>query len=303
MPNKNSYLTVGLSEEARAQLYLTAMACHAAAFEHGCGFDPMAYDGLHVTFFFMGEALRALDARQVDQFHQKVAQAVCEANLSVQTMRFESLDLFPPGKSNLIVAKFAVGDALRALQCRVVEIARGFQIGGSRSERQRLYGEQSWCPHCTLGKLRGSAETVAIGGTRMIQQLECHLQGVTATGLLMGGEIPRQKWVDWEGTLQFQPDHEETGHEAAYGEESPGGPTAELTDNPAAGALRTGEPLVYSCVGSTSAIQSGTLGSTELKRSVSWYLGPGSSAAVQEVAEIHEDEEPAHQPPSTTQPP
>lgn len=81
-------------------------------------------------------------------------------------------------------------------------------------------------------------------------------------------QIPKQAWIDWEASLIFN--------------QLPG------TEAEAAEAAAW-------CVGSTEALQmqaAELLLDGEMKRSVSFYLGEGSSQLVQEVAPVQEDEEP-----------
>jgi len=209
MPNKNSYLAVGITAQTRQSLHAAALGCHAVAAQHQCNFDTMSFDDLHITFFFMGEALRPLSSDQLGSFHQSVADAVLEADLPAQQLHFESLELFPPTKTNLIVAKFAVSAELRRLQMQVLELARMHGIGGSDSQRQQLYGDDSWTPHCTLGKLQAPSSSVARVGERVIKQLSIEMDGATGTGLVMCGAVPKQRWLDWDNSLLF------SCHEAA----------------------------------------------------------------------------------------
>eukprot|EP00658_Telonema_sp_P-2_P009987 TRINITY_DN13731_c0_g1_i1.p1 TRINITY_DN13731_c0_g1~~TRINITY_DN13731_c0_g1_i1.p1 ORF type:complete len:218 (-),score=26.14 TRINITY_DN13731_c0_g1_i1:715-1368(-) len=184
MPNRNSYLALGLGIYDRDALHAAAVACEDAAARQGCVFDAMDYEDLHVTFLFVGEMLRKLSAAQLEHFHQRVAQVVRSADLALQRLPLDGLDLFPPGKQNLIVARFKAPQGLVALQRAVVQIARESGIA-SDSERKRLFGEvrvrvrlrcegeaealrvkqsqngylaragggreDTWTPHCTLG--------------------------------------------------------------------------------------------------------------------------------------------------------
>lgn len=207
MPNRNSYLALNFPETARDVLRSVAVACSDAAIEQGYGFEAMDFDDLHMTFFFMGEALRVLTSGQLIAFHAAIERAVSSADLSPQFMRFESLDLFPPGKTNLIVAKFRPPSGLRLLQRQLVEIARQHGLGGSASLRKQLYEEDSWTPHCTLGvfecsrtslilfqKLRAPAKQVANLGERVMATVSGEdsgllEKGLLGTGIIMCGEV------------------------------------------------------------------------------------------------------------------
>lgn len=274
MPNRNSYLALGLTEDARHKLHTLAIACSDRAAAEGCEFMPMDFKDLHMTFFFMGEALHALPREQLVKVHAAIECAVTRAGLEAPSMHFDGLDLFPPGKTNLIVAKFLAPPALIALQREVQAEVTGLGVGRSGSVRQQLLGEDCWTPHCTLGKLKAKSSQVAAVGSRVIKQADCSglRDGMHVAGVIMAGETPRQAWLDWVEALRFG-----TARDGAEAEDV------------------CMPECIAPCVGSTRALQrQASVGSegSELKRSVSFYLGAGSSEHVEEVSVPVEDCEP-----------
>eukprot|EP00656_Telonema_subtile_P041066 TRINITY_DN4616_c0_g1_i4.p1 TRINITY_DN4616_c0_g1~~TRINITY_DN4616_c0_g1_i4.p1 ORF type:complete len:197 (-),score=45.90 TRINITY_DN4616_c0_g1_i4:557-1147(-) len=190
MPNRNSYLALELPQEATQRLHELALACSVSAAEQGHAFESMEYADLHMTFFFMGETLRELSAQQLQPFHSAIKQAIEQADLQAPEMTFDGLDLFPPGKTNLIVAKFAAPPGLVALQKEMVRLASAHGISGSKSQ-WRLLEETCWTPHCTLGKLRASSAEVASLGARVIKQADWRKleRGMRVAGVIMRGEV------------------------------------------------------------------------------------------------------------------
>ena len=110
--NGNAYLALDLPQHALDALAAVARALAAAAAGR---FDAQEV-GLHVTFFFAGEALSALPARELRRFHDDAAEAARAIGAAgPQPLRFRGLALFPPTKRNLVVALFDAPGALAAL--------------------------------------------------------------------------------------------------------------------------------------------------------------------------------------------
>jgi len=67
---------------------------------------------MHMTFFFAGETLIKLKGDVLNQFHQDVTMLTQESSTMVAVtipltmLKFSHLELFPPGKRNLVVAIF-----------------------------------------------------------------------------------------------------------------------------------------------------------------------------------------------------
>ena len=248
MPNKNAYFAMALADPLREALSTVALqladeASHlassegrsssadtgrSAAEEMAAGgdgssqlFDPVETRGLHMTAFFAGEHLASLDVAALAGLHRSL-QAATRASVQPCRLEFRGLQLFPPGKHNLVVAVFQASDGLRELQHTVKRLALAAGIADSDSVRrqQRHPGAQQqqqevgnvelsghWVPHVTLGKVKAPKASVGEVGRRLIQACTATLvadQGYLRDGphgvdrLLLLGAIPRRKWCDWE---------------------------------------------------------------------------------------------------------
>jgi 2'-5' RNA ligase len=215
MPNRNAYLRVALGPAV-----LDGLAALAAALAQAAGgperFRAMDRGTVHMTFFFAGERLGRLDGADLARFHAAVSAAVGEfhADASTATVRLRGLALFPPGKHNLVVARFAASPALRALQARIEEIAAAAGVSHSGSVRHDGAHEHgtaaAWLPHVTLGKVRSASDLVeTVGrqllaaGARIVAEpaVARQIESPEATGIDLGGLAPKQRWLDWD--LQF----------------------------------------------------------------------------------------------------
>lgn len=183
MSNRNNYLCVRLPEELVAALADTAAAIAEAAKgdeddgDGATGFEPMAPDGVHLTFCFLGPHAQRLKrdaafhgalrgalvgdappaAASVDGARGRAAAASPPPPLPALAAPFACrptrLLTFPPGKHNLLVAAFdelPAGVAARAGAAHAV---------AARLVHPSLAALNSpdWFPHVTLGKIRGPA--------------------------------------------------------------------------------------------------------------------------------------------------
>jgi 2'-5' RNA ligase len=220
MPNGNAYLAVALDDASRAHLAAlqAGITASVARSEANAAFDPMAFDMLHLTFFFAGEALGRLPAHLLYDWHAAVAGAIAASGLRAEDGRlsFSGLDVFPPGKRNLVIARFDATERLRALRAEVIVLARG--LGGELGDLAAR--DLDWSPHCTLGKVYASKAVVADVAARAIGKVlvsrecapacaELRGEGVCAGGLELLGSIPRQQptggcRIDWRDSLRFR---------------------------------------------------------------------------------------------------
>mgnify|MGYP005996399575 CR=1 FL=1 len=108
-------------------------------------FKPHTCEGLHMTFVYLGDNLSYHEcATYVDLFNQ--------VERIEWKFEFEGYSLFPPGKNNLIIAKFRAPPALLSTRTHIVD-----QIGPSKLKDEDPY---KWIPHITLGKLVGRQRRV-----------------------------------------------------------------------------------------------------------------------------------------------
>jgi 2'-5' RNA ligase len=112
--------------------------------------------------------------------------------------RFTGFALFPPGKCNLVVAKFeAVDKELHAYAEHLLKSAETVGLTGLR-EKHNLD------PHVTLGKI--NATKVQVGalskhGGPNIPDLDQVAKEWTTDGCYLCGKVPPQAFLDWNFTL------------------------------------------------------------------------------------------------------
>merc|ERR550537_1975729 len=161
MPNRNSFLAVVLDDSIVAALGAVAEALAASPAEllgvRDIGFDPVDDNSRHMTFVFFGEHLRVLPASELQAVHAAICEEVAEAGSStIDPLAFRGFELFPPGKSNLVVACFEPSPALIELRHAVLRRIRKCGLSLPKSLFAMLEGEGAWMPHVTLGKIRAS---------------------------------------------------------------------------------------------------------------------------------------------------
>ena len=231
MPNKNSYLAACFDEATRSALNELQDALEEHLQSEGYSFDRMSLQVLHLTFLFAGERLRQLSGEQLRTCHTEVTVAIRQSGLGCKpsVIKISGICVFPPGKSNLIVARFDVPRDLRELEQVVARSARAAGISVPSSSRAGELeveegDENDWVPHVTLGKVRASRDAVQGAGMRAAdrvwQMCGCGtdegvgpfaprhgllnaLLAAPLDGLVLCGEQPKQAWIDWKHTLQF----------------------------------------------------------------------------------------------------
>lgn len=116
--------------------------------------DEMSDEGMHMTLVFFGSNLRGFTPSRraeldeiLNTFHTN------NTTSRVSTLEFEALELFPPSKRNLLIAKYRISgqdlDALRKLQIGCFELGLV-----SENEHDKSQGTD-FVAHITLGKFRG----------------------------------------------------------------------------------------------------------------------------------------------------
>lgn len=223
MPNRNSYLVLSLSDKLRSNLYVLAQKLKnsIANIDNGTGnldFDLMEFENIHITFFFTGELLHKLSRIQLKNWYDSVTmiinEVLNEAKLNEAKMneplmiQYTGFDVFPPAKSNLIVAKFDVSNLLHKMYQKIAESSK--HLLGDDSSGLKLIDKlnMEWIPHCTLGKIRAPKAIITDIGNKVIKDIlrdnmRDLMEDAPIDGLLMCGEIPKQLWIDWENSLKF----------------------------------------------------------------------------------------------------
>ena len=206
MPNRNSYLV--LSDKLRSNLSQLAQNIKKsiANIDNGnLDFDLMELENIHITFFFTGELLHKLSRIQLKKWYDMITLIIKEVLTDSKQndplmIKYTGLDLFPPTKANLIVAKFEVDNLLDKMYQKIVEASN--HLLGNESSRLNV----EWIPHCTLGKIRAPKTIVADIGNKVINDImikNIKVEDAPIDGLLLCGEIPKQIWIDWDNSLKF----------------------------------------------------------------------------------------------------
>eukprot|EP00746_Dinoflagellata_sp_MGD_P112156 gnl/MRDRNA2_/MRDRNA2_49116_c0_seq1.p1 gnl/MRDRNA2_/MRDRNA2_49116_c0~~gnl/MRDRNA2_/MRDRNA2_49116_c0_seq1.p1 ORF type:complete len:587 (+),score=114.43 gnl/MRDRNA2_/MRDRNA2_49116_c0_seq1:77-1837(+) len=221
MPNHNSYLAVVLDDATEAALGIAAEAIVASPSEllgaRSVGFEPVQDESRHMTFVFFGEHLRQLPASELLAVHAAICEEVAAAGASAAApLAFRGFELFPPTKSNLIVACFEPSPFLVELRNAVLRRVRECGLSLSKSLFTMLEGDGAWMPHVTLGKIRASK--AQIGGVSC-SHAAFHSLGPTAPalpkGLTLLGERPPRAWCNWDSALEFGRDRTEADSQDA----------------------------------------------------------------------------------------
>jgi 2'-5' RNA ligase len=105
-------------------------------------FDPMLLEDLHLTLIFCGSYFKNLDKNQIS----KVNSILHDFELIIFELSFDRFELFPPGKENLIIAKFKLDfNTLRAVTTLKSKL---YKVLNMKEEISELI------PHITLGKIK-----------------------------------------------------------------------------------------------------------------------------------------------------
>lgn len=213
MPNQNNFLAVALEPSMVDELHRVAKALEASTPEFlglpaGATFDPIANCSLHLTFLFLGEFLRKLPADELRHLHAACVvevQAALTTNESLaQTLPFLGFQLFPPGKANLVVARFGATEGLLQLRARILSVCAETGVSLPASYFSLIEGEGAWTPHVTLGKIgarRGDIGHASCAGARM--RALALTRPLQPLGITLLGEAPPRASCDWTDVLSF----------------------------------------------------------------------------------------------------
>jgi 2'-5' RNA ligase len=147
----NSWLSLVLAPSIRAALQ--------GYIEHVQVASPvplaaMSVADMHMTLVFFGPTLRGLTPSkhaELDTLLHIFSEDVASSGTS--TLEFEALELFPPSKRNLLIAKYHIKDAyldpLRKLQVAC------FELGLVSKEEHTTSQTTDFIAHITLGKFKG----------------------------------------------------------------------------------------------------------------------------------------------------
>lgn len=149
--------------------------------------------------------------------HSRIEEEVTSsATVDVAPLTFEGFELFPPGKMNLIVARFVAPQQLRRLRDSVWRTCLEHGVA--------IKDDDEWMPHVTLGKLSATKSQVSRVSCRQLTPLAQSMtkaprQAMTPLGLTLLGSRPKQAWLDWDEALAFvaRPDESDDEHAPAAG--------------------------------------------------------------------------------------
>jgi 2'-5' RNA ligase len=200
---------------------------------------PRALESLHMTLFFGGETLGQIGTGQLEDLHQKCTSvirgsgfiATSAANSSGPTTGGPMVDdssstaaaygrmpchpdndfwftikevrVFPPGRSNLIVAILEAAPAWHTLHNVLREAARAVESDEIRTVLN--YSHETWVAHITLANIISPKGPTK----RTLQRLQQKLYNaqlalpddqrrVFAKGISMGGPLPTQVDLNWD---------------------------------------------------------------------------------------------------------
>ncbi len=155
---KNSWLSFTIPDELRERLHGVTLKI-----AHKTKFNPMLYDNIHMTAVFLGKM----------HVVPEVFDIVTQYDLS-GSFRFDRLEFFPPGKSNLIVAIFEADNSEIAAKLAQMKRQLKDEVGLDISER---YLQAEFVPHFTLGKLKlTKAELTDLINSNFLQNLENEIE-------------------------------------------------------------------------------------------------------------------------------
>lgn len=116
--------------------------------------DAMSDSDMHMTLAFFASRLRSLPTPRRAELESLLRTFSKDATASKESvLEFEALELFPPSKRNLLIAKYHIKggnlDALRKLQVAC------YELGLVSEEEHTISQKTDFIAHVTMGKFRG----------------------------------------------------------------------------------------------------------------------------------------------------
>ena len=201
-----AYLAVALHDDFRSTLASIGATVAGVARTSGIDFDPMSEDGLHMTFFFLGDACQRKKRAEFCQLRDEIAASAAKLQFRGSFVPQE-LAPFPPGKQNLLVLTLAEPYGMQAWHARTGECAASC-LGADVSRNP-----SPWIAHITLGKFGRAASdkdhqvdvaraiqsvvaSLAAGG--VAQSLKDSPHPVIRGGLELRAAPGTANGIDWE---------------------------------------------------------------------------------------------------------
>lgn len=142
MPKIN-YLALNLENSFTTELKIICDNIQSILNSQGYDFIPMEQDDLHMTLVFLGSVLSQDRNNKMKEIVLNIVKF--EEQFKDKTLEFDSFELFPSEKRNLIVAKFKCSSSTFIKD--MILYKKSFTNIGAKEENY-------FTPHITLGKIQ-----------------------------------------------------------------------------------------------------------------------------------------------------
>jgi 2'-5' RNA ligase len=144
--------------------------------------DPMSKVDMHMTLVFLGSNMRGVVPAKRAELQKALEVFTADAPAD-SALEFKVLELFPPTKRNLLIAKYIIKgkelEALRKLQMACYEIGLVSEEEHAKSQSTEFVG------HVTLGKFRGMRADQSSAVQKAIAKVNSLLDGTARQSLLL----------------------------------------------------------------------------------------------------------------------
>lgn len=156
---------------------------------------PRSLSSLHMTLFFGGETLCEIPVDELKTWHGQVSKRLMESFNDKLDFSFQiaGLQLFPPQRSNLIVAILEPTENWHILHNDI----RAFASEHETLKRVLEAGRAHWTAHITLANLvneRNNPEMKVL--SEILDSTQVNMP-VLPSAISMGGPVPKQATLDW----------------------------------------------------------------------------------------------------------
>jgi len=195
----NAFLAVALDNGLKETLHETASAIAAAPAEllcvPGIGFTPHAFDKLHMTFVFCGEALHKLPKTDLCGLHSEIQNALLDADVQGH-LEFKGFELFGnPNKKSMkqIIARFEAPESLQKLRDVVWRTCLAHDVGKA--------DDDDWVAHVTLGEINATKAQAGAVSCRHVGAPSFAVSSLKPLGVTLLGARPKRAWLNWDDAL------------------------------------------------------------------------------------------------------
>jgi len=146
----SSYLSLVLAPATRDALQTCIAHIQSAS---PVPLDAMSNADMHMTLVFLGSNMRGLTSAKRAKLEEVLETFSANASATAEDLEFAALELFPPSKRNLLIARYSIKgknlEAVHKLQ------AACFEMGLVSKEEHTKSQSTEFIGHVTLGKFRG----------------------------------------------------------------------------------------------------------------------------------------------------